>query len=190
MATLLSLTEAKKTTTSAGQFDLGTVAAIFDSTYGAMKAIYCYFQDALTVSMAPVYPDVTAGWSTSFTVDEDENETGVVGQEYCIGACLSSAAVTTAFYGWVLVSGLSPLAMTTDGSVAAGGGIIGSTTDGTWSQVAATQAVDEGSTNTYTVVNNPGYVVATANAADSSTTLAAGGAQFNSVLSGLPVTLS
>ena len=188
---LLTLADLQAVSTSK-LYDLGVVAAVFDATYGSLKAIYCRFQDALTVVGAPVYPDIAAGWKTSFIVDEDENESGVIGQEFCIGVALSAAAVATAFYGWVLSAGICPLALTTDGAVAAAGTLIGSTTDGTWNSVAETvsQAVAESGSASYTILNVPeGKSVGLALAADTSTTLAAGDAQIRSILAGLPETL-
>jgi hypothetical protein len=117
-------------------------------------------------------------------VDTDENASGVIGQEFCCGAFLTGAITTAAGFGWILTAGLNPLAMVTDGSVAAGYGIIPSSTDGTWNGIAATQNV----ATTGTAYNHIGMVPAVARAADSSNSLAAGGALFDSIWAGLPVT--
>jgi len=167
---------------SAAKYALGRVAAVFDATYGSLKAVYCYIQDAVAAaSCYPAYEDVTAG---KWYVDTDENESGVIGQEFCCGAFLTGAITTAAGFGWILTAGLNPLAMVTDGSVAAGYGIIPSSTDGTWNGIAATQNV----ATTGTAYNHIGMVPAVARAADSSNSLAAGGALFDSIWAGLPVT--
>jgi hypothetical protein len=183
---LVNLTVLQAMSVSA-QYRLGEVVRCYHATYGALKAIYCYFQDALTVLAAPINPDITAGWATSFTVDEDENESGVIGQEFCIGMALAVAVTTAARYGFVLVSGLNPVALTTDGNVTAGQTLIGSTTDGTWNGVTPTssQAVAESGSASYTIVGAPmGKAVGMALADDASTAQAVGTAMINSVLAG------
>ena len=184
MASILTLTDLKANDT-ARRFKLGTVAAILDATYGPLKAVYCYIQDAITAAQcSPAFEDVAAG---SWYVDEDENETGVIGQEFCCGALLNGAAQTAASYGWVLVAGQNPTAMvTSSSSVAKGYGITAHTTDGEWAGVTATATLAATSGVAY---NHIGYVPAVARADDSSNALAAGGAMFNSIWGGLPVTL-
>jgi len=179
----LSLTELQQVTTYAGRFRLGDCAVVIDSTYGPLKAVWVYSNEALTVVGAPVYPDHTAG---DWYVTEDENDSGVIGQEYCVGSFLSSAAVTTAFYGWILVWGLTPNALTTDGTADTDTPrMIGTATDGTWAGVAASQNIAASSGTVYT----PGFIVGSWLADDSSTTLAAGNALLHSVWASCPQTV-
>ena len=178
---IISLAELMKTTTTAGQFKLGTVASVFSPTYGALKAIRVYSQDALTVVGAPCYP-VAASWPTSFTVDEDENVGGVVGQEVCIGPFLSSAAVGTAFYGWVLIAGLNPVVLTTDGNLAAGEVLLPTTTDGTWTGLTRAQL----GTDVSAEASAP---CGTAMVADVSTAAAVGTVLVETIIAGQPPTL-
>lgn len=179
---VLNLTDAQQTD-SARKYPLGSVAAVFDATYGPLKVVYCYIQDVVTTAnCSPVFEDVTAG---KWYVDEDENESGVIGQEFCCGAFMTGAATAAATYGWVLVAGLNPLAMLTNSSdVAAGDLLIATATDGTWSGLANTIAVSTTTNICYLL----GYAAAVARAADSSNALAAGNAMFNSIWGGLPVT--
>jgi hypothetical protein len=178
---LMTLTELQQTTTVAGQYDLGNVAELFDATYGPLKAVYCHTVGAVDVAMSPMYEKIAAG--VYWTIDDDENGSGVIGQEACIGTWLGGITTAVA-YGWVLVAGLNPVALTTDGTVDAGEGIIGTATDGTWGGVPATQNVAvTTATSTY---NTIGYVPAVALTADLSTNvLSAGCAMFNSMWSGL-----
>jgi len=179
---VLSLTDAEAVDVAA-KYELGAVAAIRDTTYGPLKAVYAYIQDLVTTAnCSPVFEDVTAG---KWYVDEDENESGVIGQEFCCGAFLLAVATAAARYGWVLVAGMNPIAMLSNGSVVAGGGVIASSTDGTWNGIAATQNV----ATTGTAYNTKGYVVGVARAADTSNVVAAGDVMFDSIWGGLPVTL-
>jgi len=170
LATLLS------TTTAAGQFVLGEPVECMDDTYGFLKAVWVYFQASLSVVGAPVYPDITADIGET-TVDENEDETGVIGQPYCVGAALSSAAVSGAFYGFVLVQGRNPIALVTDGNVDAGDFLMGSTTDGTWNGVAPSADTSA----SVTAYLTRGYQVATALADDATAAQVVNTARFHSV---------
>jgi len=179
----VDLVTLKTTSTTRLTYQLGDVAACRDATYGPLKAVYCYVQDDLTTAnCSPVFEDIAAG---KWYVDEDENESGVIGQEYCCGAFLAGAAVAEAFWGWVLVAGLNPIAMLSDGSVAAGYNVIASSTDGTWNGVASSVAAAATAGTAY----SGGWIVGTANAADTSNVPAAGSVMFHSVWSNLPVTV-
>jgi hypothetical protein len=175
---LVDLTTLRATSLAAGRtYTPGEIAACKDATYGLLMAIYCYIQDAVTVLGGPAYPDITAGWVAGgvYTVDEDENESGVIGQEFCIGSFMESAVVAAAHYGWVQIYGNNTLALTTDGTVDAGYTIIGTATDGTWGGIS--EAVGRGKS------------VGVGLAADSSTTSAVNTVMFNSILAGAGETL-
>ena len=183
MNKLLSLANLKETGTT-DEFGVGKVTACWSSTYGSLKAIYVHSCDAVGVLMSPMFPDLQDGWPTGFYADDDENKASlVIGQEFCIGPYLQSAATTAASYGWVLVAGLNPLAMTTDGTAAAGYGIRPSATDGSWSGVAAT------TTETGSAVAYNTHLCGIYTTADTCAVLAAGYAQINTILGALPVTL-
>ena len=177
------LADIKLRTTSATQFRLGDTSAVYDATYGPLKVTWAYNQDALATynCCAPAFEDAAAG---SWYVDEDENETNIIGQEWCVGAFLNVAAETAAGYCWVLTAGLNPLAMVTAGNVDAGDGIIASSTDGTWNGVLSSVNV----ATTGTAYGMGGWIAAVAKIADTSNALAAAGAMFCSVWSHLPVT--
>jgi len=184
-ASVLNLEDFKATTTSATQFRLGEVASIFDPTFGSMKAVWCKIQDAVTAALChPVFEDIGAGY---WNVDEDENEVGVVGQEFCVGAFLMKTKTTAACYGWVLVAGLNPLAMVTAGNVDAGDILIASTTDGTWNGIAPKTSVAATTGDSY---HQLAIAPAVATSADTSNALAIGDAMFNSIWGGLPVSLT
>jgi len=184
---VLSLTDAEATD-SAGKYELGAVAAVRDGTYGALKVVYCYIQTAIALAnCGPVYEDVTAG---KWYVDDDENESGVIGQEFCCGAFLMAVVNAAAAYGWVLVAGLNPIAMLTDTTLAAGYGVISAAntgSEGVWSATAPTINV---ALTAGTEYNTDGYVVGVARAADSGTAQAVGTVMFNSVWASMEVTLN
>lgn len=181
MIPVLDLTNLKETSTSQW-WALGSCVGIWDSDYGPLKAVYVYSQDDVTdADCSPAFEDPTSG---DWYVDEDENETSVVGQELCLGAFLLGSSPGDACYGWILVAGRNPLAMTTGGSVAAGSAIGASTTDGQWEHIAARQDVT--TTSTTYAYNSGGWVVGVATTDDSSNSLAAGDAIFNTCLGGLP----
>ena len=185
LSAVSTYTALRERTTGTGQFRLGDTTAVFDTTYGPLKATWAYNQDALVTynCCAPCFEDAAAGY---WYVDEDENETNIIGQEWCVGAFLNLAAETAAGYCWVLTAGLNPLIMVTDGSVDAGELIIASTTDGTWNGVPASIAVAATAGTAYSVM---GWGVAHARVADVSNALAAGSAFFHSAWSVLPVTV-
>ena len=179
MIATLNLTNLQQTSTSQW-WRLGTTVGIFDPTYGPMKATYVYDQGGVTTAnCSPAYEDPTSG---NWYVDEDENETSVVGQEYCAGAFLMATATAAVSYCWVLTAGRNPIAMVTDGTCEAGYGLIASSTDGTWNGIAATQNV----ATTGTAYNTNGYVVGVVTTNDTSNALAVGDAIFNSCWAGLP----
>ena len=179
MIPVLDLVNLKETSTSQW-WALGSTTACFDSTYGPLKATYCYAQDDITTAnCSPVFEDPVAG---DWYVDEDEDETNAVGQEYCVGAFLAGVATSAASYGWVLTAGRNPLAMKTDGTAAAGYLLVPSQTDGTWNGVAASIAAAATAGTAYSSL----YGVAKCTTADTSNSLAAGDAIFNSCWAGLP----
>jgi hypothetical protein len=182
MFNTLSLEELKQTSSVAGAYRLGDVTTVFDSTYGPLKAVWCYNQSVITTAnCSPVFEDIAAG---HWYADQAYNESGVIGVLFVVGAFLAATATTAASYGWVLVAGLNPLAMYTDGNVAAGGGVRATTT-GTWGTVAATQNV----ATTGTAYNTIGAVPGIALAADASTAQAVGTVMFHSIWAGLPRTV-
>ena len=178
--TLLSLTD------STARFRVGEIVRAYDSTYGPISAMFCKVTAAVAAIGAPMYP-VVANFNVAggFEVDDDEDAAGVLGQELCLGAMMSTAAPTAAGYGFVQLSGLNIVALTTDGNVTAGQVIIPSTVDGTWNGISATQAVDEGGSATYTVYNDCGLGMGKALTADAGTALAAGTVWLCSRLLGL-----
>lgn len=184
---LVSTDTLKLTSADTGRFRPGEIVVAFDATYGPVSAMFVKLTEAVAVVGSPIYP-VVASFTVAgaFLCSDDENGVGVVGQELCLGACLSSAATTAACYGFVQLSGLNLVALTTDGAVAAGGVLIPTATDGTWGNAAATQAVNEAGSATYTVYNDCGYGMGKALAADSSTTSAAGSVWLCSPFMGLP----
>jgi len=162
---------------------IGTVAAIWDPTYGSQRAVYCYIQDAVTTANnSPVFTDPTSG---RWYVDEDENETSVVGQQFCVGGFLCSPVNAAAAYGWVLTAGYNNLAGVSDGTVDAGCVVYPSDTDGTWLGVASTLA----GAATAPAIFYGGYKVGVCEVADTSNVVAAGSIMYGSVWGNLPVTL-
>ena len=182
VSTLTALKE--RTTGTSGTFRLGDTTAVFDATYGPLKATWAYNQDALVTynECAPAFEDPAAG---DWYVDEDEDEDGAIGQEFVVGAFLNTAAETAAGYCWVLTAGRNPVAMTTNGSVAAGYGVIASTTDGTWNGVASSVSVAATSGTAYA---GWGWFAGIATTEDTSNVLAAGDCIFASIWSVFPVT--
>ena len=179
-----TFTALRQRTTSGTQFRLGDTTAVYDTTYGPLKATWAYNQDVLATynQCSAAFEDAAAGM---WYVDEDENETGIIGQEWCVGAFLNTVAETAAGYCWVQTAGLNPLIMVTDGSVDAGEGIIASSTDGTWNGVATTNNV----ATTGTAYAGWGWIAAIARVANVSNALAAGSAFFCTPWSVLPVTV-
>jgi len=171
-----------KQTGSVKNWQLGSTIGIVDPTYGPLKATYCYIQDKVTTAnCSPAFEDPAAG---DWYVDEDEDESGVIGQEYCVGAFLAYPATTAAAYGWVLTAGRNPLAMATSSSgVAAGEFLFATDTNGTWDGTA--QAISVAATSG-TAYQGLGRIVGLATADDTSNALAAGDAIFHSIWAGFP----
>lgn len=183
----LNLVDLQHSTTTAGRFRLGDVACLFDTTYGPLKAVYTLTYGAVGVAASPMYENT--GDATNWYVDDDENGSYVVGQELCVGAWLGGVTTVAATYGWVLAAGQNPIDMVSDGSIAVGYSIYGSTTDGTWSGVVGTIDVSTAAT---TIFYGRGFLVATARQADNSSgtgLLLAGNAIFHSVWADLAQTV-
>ena len=185
LSAVSTFTALRERTVGTGQFRLGDTTMIYEPTYGPIKATWAYNQDALVTynCCAPCFEDAAAGY---WYVDEDENETNIIGQEWCVGAFLNLAAAAAAGYCWVQTAGHNPLIMVTDGSVDAGEGIIASSTDGTWNGVAT--SIDVTAT-VGTAYAGWGWIAAIARVADVSNALAAGSAFFCTPWSVLPVTV-
>ena len=181
VSTLTALKE--RTTGTSGTFRLGDTTAVFDATYGPLKATWVYNQAPLTTynQCAAAFEDPAAG---DWYVDEDEDESGVIGQEFVVGAFLNTAAETAAGYCWVLTAGRNPFALKTDGSVAAGYGVRSSATNGTWSGVATSFNL----ATTGTAYAGWGQFAGIATTEDTSNVLAAGDCIFASIWSVFPVT--
>ena len=104
----------------------------YDATVGEVEAIFVRATGAVGVAGSPMYP-VTASYNVAglFLVDDDENASGVVGQEDCIGSWVSGVT-TAAAYGFVQTKGWNLVTITTDDSIAALDIVLPSSTDGTW----------------------------------------------------------
>lgn len=146
---LISTTDMKSIDLAAA-FTPGMTYKAFDATYGEVEAIYVKLNDTLTVAGAPMYP-ITASWNVAglFLADEDENDGGVVGQEWCIGSWLGGVCAT-ANYGFVQYKGWNLVTLTTDDNVAALDIVVPHSTDGAWTGYARDYLVEDGSDKPYT----------------------------------------
>lgn len=153
-------------------FTPGEIYTAKDATYGTVKAMFVKATEAIAVAGSPMSP-VTASFTVAgkFLCSDDENGTGVIGQEWCVGSWLGGVT-TAAAYGFVQTYGWNLVTLTTDDSVAALDVVMPSTTDGTWLGVArSVLGVDA----TASVVQPCGF----APAADGGTTMTAGKVWFN-----------
>jgi hypothetical protein len=160
--------------TTAGRFQYGEVVEFYDATYGLIKAMYCKIAKAAAEIGSPMFL-VNANFNVAggFQVSDDENGSGVMGQEGCVGALL--AVATDASEGFVQCYGLNLVALKTDGNVTAGQMLYPSTTDGEWQGINVMQTVTEDGSSTYTVHNSGGGSgCGLALAADDGTELEAG----------------
>jgi len=162
-----------ETTTTAGQIVPGTVVVCHHTTYGPVVAWYCYSVEAVGVVGSPMYPEYADFDTTgNFQVSDNENGTGVLGLEWCLGSWLGGVT-TAAGYGFVQTFGWNMAAITTDDSVAALDVVLPTTTDGTWAGVSlAALCTDATAVATSRVGFSP--------AADGGTTMAVQTVHWNS----------
>jgi hypothetical protein len=93
---------------------LGTLKWYVDPTYGPQLLMYVKFTDAITYA---AYQPL--GWSAT-EGDEDYVVTNDVSEDNGVAAGVATRAHTTAYYGWMVVSGVTPLQMNTDDDAADG----------------------------------------------------------------------
>lgn len=172
-AKLIGAADLLLTSSTGTPYRPGEIVAARHGTYGAVTAQWIYSSAAVTTAGAPMYP-VVASWLPAGLYDclEDENGTGVLGQEFCIGSWLGGVT-TVACYGFVQLTGLNLSAVTTDDSVPALGIVGPSSTDGTWLG-ATLDALTTDATNTGNTRNGFAY------AADGGTSMAVGTIMWNS----------
>jgi hypothetical protein len=165
---LITSTE-MKTVSATADFDLGKTYKCFDSTLGECHAVFVKLNDDVTTDGAPMYP-VLADWDAAgyWLVDEDEDDAGVVGQEWCLGSWVGGAATASATpYGFVQTYGPNLVTITTDDSVEPLDIICPSGTDCTWLGTDRDELVTDATNN---VSTRCGF----APAADGGTTMVAG----------------
>ena len=128
---LITIADMLKNSTVAA-FTPGRKYRAYHGTVGDIEAIFVKATGAVGIAGSPMYP-VTASYNVAglFLCDDDENASGVVGQEDCIGSWLGGVT-TAAAYGFVQTKGWNLVTITTDDSVAALDIVLPSSTDGTW----------------------------------------------------------
>ena len=101
----------------------------------------------IAINGSPMYP-VTASWTVAgdFLCDDNEDGSGVVGEEWCVGAWLGGVT-TAAAYGFVQVYGLNLVPLTTDASLAAKDTLLPTTADGTWEGIDSNTLMTAGTDN-------------------------------------------
>ena len=116
-------------------FPLGTIRAYNHPTYGPQLCMYVQFKDAVTyVAYAPL------GWSAG---DAGVKVTGDVSEDNgCAAGVAPGRVMTENYYGWMTVSGVTPLLMNNDDDAA----------DGNVAIIAGDMAADTGT--------DPGLVTA------------------------------
>lgn len=98
----------------APRFTLGTLKVWNDPTYGPQVVMYVKYTDAVTYA---AYQPL--GWSAT-EGDADYVVTNDVSEDNGCAAGVATRAHTTAYYGWMVVSGVTPLKMNTDDDAADG----------------------------------------------------------------------
>lgn len=114
-------------------FTPGRKYVAYDSQVGEVEAIFVKATEAIAVDGAPMYP-VTASYNVAgdFLCSDDENGSGVIGQEDCIGSWIGGV-ITAAAYGFVQTKGWNLVTITTDDSVTALDLVLPkAAADGTW----------------------------------------------------------
>ena len=164
---LMSAADMKNSSLTTGGFRPGEIYEAFDATYGEVKAMFVKTVGAVGVDGSPMYPK-TGSFTVAadFLCDDDENGSGVVGEENCLGSWLSGVT-TAAGYGFVQIYGFNIVDVTTDGTVAAKDTVLPTNADGAWEGVTSDVLMTAGTDNPAT---RAGFAVG----ADSSTTSAAG----------------
>ena len=164
---LVSSKDMQHASSTKGGFRTGEIYEAFDRTYGAVQAMFVKTVGAVGVQGSPMYPK-TGSFTVAadFLCDDDEDGSGVVGEENCLGSWISGVT-TAAGYGFVQIYGFNLVALTTDGTVAAKSTVLPTTTDGTWEGVLSNTLMTAGT-------NNPATRAGFANTADVSTASAVG----------------
>ncbi len=130
---LITSAAMQESSTTKGVYVLGRKYTAHDATVGEVEAIFVKAQNAVGVAGSPMYP-VTASWNVAgeFLVDDDENGSGIVGQEFCVGSWLGGVTTVANTYGFIQTKGWNLVTITTDDSVEALDIVLPSSTDGTW----------------------------------------------------------
>lgn len=100
------------------RFTLGTIKRWIDPTYGPQLLMYVKFTDAVTYA---AYQPL--GWSAT-EGDEDYVVTNDVSEDNGCAAGVATRVHTTAYYGWMVVSGVTPVQFNNDNDAADGNVVI------------------------------------------------------------------
>ena len=136
----------------------GRIYQAHDPKLGEVRAVYVLTVGAVGINGSPMYPK-TANWNVAgdFLCDDNEDGSGVVGEEWCVGSWLGGVTAA-ACYGFVQVYGLNMVPLTTDASFAAKDTMLPTNADGVWegiaSDVLVTAATDNPATRCGLVMAN------------------------------------
>ena len=125
----------------------GRIYRAHDTDYGEVHAMYVLTVGAVGVQGAPMFPK-TGSFTVAadFLCDDDENGSGVCGEERCLGSWLGGVT-TAASYGFVQIYGLNIVPLTTDGSIEAKDTVLPTATDGTWEGITSDVLMSAGTNN-------------------------------------------
>ena len=144
---LVSSKDMQHASSTTGGFRPGEIYEAYDRTYGEVKAMFVLTVGAVGVAGSPMYPK-TASFTVAgdFLCDDNENGSGVVGEEWCLGSWIGGVT-TAACYGFVQIYGLNLVPLTTDASFAAKDTMLPTTVDGTWEGIDSDTLVTAGTDN-------------------------------------------
>lgn len=125
----------------------GRTYTAHDSVLGEVRAMFVLTVGPVGIQGAGMYPK-TGSFDVAgdFLCDDNENGSGIIGEEWCLGSWLGGIT-TVAGFGFVQVSGLNLVPITTDGSVAAKDVLLPTTADGVWEGVNSDTLVSAATDN-------------------------------------------